>query len=182
MSADYCRHLLLLFTGDPSPLSSRQRAVRHFARDRKNFSVLSLICRLWILDFTLTRDRISCLCRIYAHDARSIFIFSTHQAFADNSGRPQAVRATVGENLGAVKGCYTDAAKRNPNLAGKVILEWDVDDTGAVKRAIVKSSTLNDSATEACMIEKLKATRFTPAPKGVTTNITYPFVFARANP
>lgn len=105
--------------------------------------------------------------------------FSTHLAFAGSSGQKQAIRATVRENLATVKGCYTDAIKRNPNLAGKVVLEWDVDDTGAVKRALVKSSTLNDAATETCMIDKLKATRFTPAPKGVTTNIIYPFIFAK---
>lgn len=107
----------------------------------------------------------------------SLLLFSF--SWASGNTRAQSVRGTVRENLAAVKSCYDDSVKKNPNLAGKVVLEWDVDDTGSVKRALVKTSTLNDPDTENCMLDKLKATKFPPAAKGITTNIIYPFVFAK---
>jgi hypothetical protein len=83
------------------------------------------------------------------------------------------IRGKMKENLSSFKDCYEEGLKTNPKIGGRVVLEWDVDETGSVKRADVK-----DTAVENCMVDKLKAIKFPPAPTGQIVSVFYPFVFS----
>lgn len=99
-------------------------------------------------------------------------------SMADNKVGREEIKGKIKENLSSFKECYTEGLKANPKIGGKVVLDWDVDETGSVKRADVKSSTMKDPAVENCIVDKLKAMKFPPAPSGQMVNVSYPFVFS----
>lgn len=99
-------------------------------------------------------------------------------SMADNKVGREEIRGKIKENLSSFKDCYTEGLKANPKIGGKVVLDWDVDETGSVKRADVKSTTMKDATVENCMVDKLKAIKFPPAPTGQIVNVFYPFVFS----
>lgn len=87
------------------------------------------------------------------------------------------IKNKIKKNLSSFRDCYTEVLKTNSKLEGKVVLDWDIDDAGSVKRAEVKTSTLKDATVESCMLDKLKAIQFPSAPAGQVMNVNYPFVF-----
>ena len=74
--------------------------------------------------------------------------------------------------------CYEKELMRNPELAGKVTLEWVVDINGLVQKgsARIQASTLRSSAVERCLIRFIYRLKF-PKPDGGLCVIRYPFVF-----
>ena len=91
----------------------------------------------------------------------------------------EGVRKTVANNIKKLKECYSEELKNEPAIEGKVVLSWDIEDSGNVKTANVKSSTLKNSKTEDCMLVVIKSIKFPPAPKGTVANINHPFVFGK---
>ena len=88
----------------------------------------------------------------------------------------EAVAKTINAHLQEVRGCYERALIKDPGLAGKVVLEWTIGQTGAVTAAKTKSSTLKNSAVEGCILSALKTWQF-PQPRGGVVIISYPFLF-----
>ena len=74
--------------------------------------------------------------------------------------------------------CYEKELMRNPELAGKVTLEWVVDINGRVQKgsARIQASTFRSSAVERCLIRVIYRLKF-PKPDGGQCVIRYPFVF-----
>lgn len=88
----------------------------------------------------------------------------------------EAVAKVVNAHLQEVRGCYERALLREPSLAGKVVLEWTISLSGNVVTTRTKSSTLKNSAVEACILQSLKMWQFPPAKGGVVI-VSYPFLF-----
>ncbi|XXF79359.1 AgmX/PglI C-terminal domain-containing protein [Myxococcaceae bacterium GXIMD 01537] len=88
----------------------------------------------------------------------------------------EGVAKVVNSHLQEVHACYERALLREPGLAGKVVLEWTIATNGRVVAAKTKSSTLRNSAVEACILTALKSWTFPPATGG-NVIITYPFLF-----
>jgi hypothetical protein len=65
--------------------------------------------------------------------------------------------------------CYSMGVQRNPQLAGKVVLEIDVGEGGHAKTARVVSSTLNDGEVETCIAELAARWEFPGQPPGLLT-------------
>ena len=77
-----------------------------------------------------------------------------------------AVRAVVDAHMSAIQRCYEGALIRNPNIAGKVTLEWTIGTDGTVTKAGSKLATLNSTNDVIdCMLASLATWRF-PAPEG----------------
>ncbi|MFO0636784.1 MAG: AgmX/PglI C-terminal domain-containing protein [Nannocystaceae bacterium] len=72
--------------------------------------------------------------------------------------------------------CYNKQLARQPDLSGKVSLQWIIRLDGSVSGAKVKSSSLNNSDAESCMVRALQNWRF-PKPEGGVVEVEYPFVF-----
>ncbi|MEM6532267.1 MAG: AgmX/PglI C-terminal domain-containing protein [Myxococcota bacterium] len=73
--------------------------------------------------------------------------------------------------------CYAHALERVPELAGRIVAELDVVPTGAVKKASIAESTLDDTAVEKCVARVVRAFVF---PKNATpepTQVTYYWQF-----
>jgi outer membrane biosynthesis protein TonB len=88
----------------------------------------------------------------------------------------EAVAKAINAHLGEVSSCYERALLKEPGLAGKIVLEWQITTAGSVGFAKTKSSTMKSSAVEQCILSSLKTWRFPPA-KGAGVVITYPFMF-----
>ncbi len=88
----------------------------------------------------------------------------------------EGVAKVVNSHLQEVHACYERALLREAGLAGKVVLEWTIATSGRVVAAKTKSSTLRNSAVEACILNALKTWTFPPATGG-SVIITYPFLF-----
>jgi hypothetical protein len=88
----------------------------------------------------------------------------------------EAVAKVINSHLHEVSSCYERALLKEPGLAGKIVLEWQITTSGTVGFAKTKSSTMKSSAVEQCILTSLKTWRFPPA-KGAGVLITYPFMF-----
>ena len=88
----------------------------------------------------------------------------------------EAVAKVINSHLAEVSACYERALLREPGLAGKIVLEWNISTSGTVTTAKTKSSTMKSSAVEACILTSLKTWKFPPA-KGAGVVISYHLFF-----
>lgn len=87
------------------------------------------------------------------------------------------VGRVIHSHMAEIRYCYESSMIRNPDLEGKLEVDFTINSGGTVKSADVKSSTLNDPSLEDCVIRKLVRWRF-PKPKGgVEVAVSYPFIF-----
>ncbi|MBI5526011.1 MAG: AgmX/PglI C-terminal domain-containing protein [Deltaproteobacteria bacterium] len=78
------------------------------------------------------------------------------------------------------KYCYDRELTKNPNLFGKITVQFVIGSTGTVADARVSATEMNSEAVEDCLIRRVK-TWFFPAPRGGgQVFVTYPFVFTSA--
>jgi hypothetical protein len=92
------------------------------------------------------------------------------------SPEPDGVASTVREHLPTIKACYDRALKHTPNVGGKIVARFTIDDAGKVGTFAWQSDQMHSAAFNACAQQALEALRFTPA-KGAPVTVTFPFVF-----
>lgn len=88
---------------------------------------------------------------------------------------PDDVRRRVRAHISEVWACYKQGLARDPQLTGRVSVQFQIDARGAVKRAEVVGSTIADPAVGACIVKAARRWRF-PRPTGGHAEFTYPFV------
>jgi hypothetical protein len=88
------------------------------------------------------------------------------------------IDAVIKRNMNQIRYCYQRELTKNPNLGGKVTVKFVIDKAGAVSKAEIKGSTMNNSSVESCIAGRFL--RFTfPEPKGGgIVIVSYPFIFA----
>ena len=79
-------------------------------------------------------------------------------------------------NQTAVLGCYNTELKKNSQLKGKVVMNWQIGLDGKTRKVKVESSTLKNKPVEDCLLRQLKGAHF-PKPEGGMCQIRFPFVF-----
>ena len=90
---------------------------------------------------------------------------------------PELIRKVVHEHRAQIRTCYETQLTSKPNLAGKLVSAWTIDQSGAVTEAHTQESALHDHTVESCVAAKIKTWRF-PIPKGGgEVFVTYPFIF-----
>jgi hypothetical protein len=90
---------------------------------------------------------------------------------------PELIRKVVHEHRAQIRTCYETQLTTTPDLAGKLISAWTIDQSGTVTEAHTQESTLRERAVEQCVASKIKSWRF-PIPKGGgEVFVTYPFIF-----
>jgi hypothetical protein len=88
------------------------------------------------------------------------------------------IDAVIKRNLSSIRYCYERQLSRAPDLAGKVSIKFVISKSGAVSRAVIDSSTVNDDALESCLQSRFLHMAF-PEPKGGgIVIVSYPFLFA----
>ncbi len=90
----------------------------------------------------------------------------------------EEIARVIRQNLSRFKYCYEKELNANPNLAGKIAINFTIAPTGDVPQARVSESQMGNSTVEDCTTRVMKSLKF-PKPKGGgIVVVTYPFVFA----
>jgi hypothetical protein len=90
---------------------------------------------------------------------------------------PELIRKVVHEHRAQIRTCYETQLNSKPNLAGKLVSAWTIDQGGTVTEAHTQESTLRDHTVEQCVASRIRTWRF-PIPKGGgEVFVTYPFIF-----
>jgi hypothetical protein len=73
----------------------------------------------------------------------------------------------------ALVACYQRELVRDPDLGGRVVIDFVIED-GVVVSAHVSKTTLHDDVVEACLVAEFSAMRF---PEGGRAKVSYPLIF-----
>jgi hypothetical protein len=76
--------------------------------------------------------------------------------------------------------CYESELNTQPELAGKVAVQWTIGPDGAVPDAAVTETTLGSSRAQDCMLTKIRRWKFPEVPGGGIVTVTFPWVFKPA--
>lgn len=90
------------------------------------------------------------------------------------------IAAVIAKNMGQVRFCYEQGLQSEPNIQGRVSVDFTINGQGLVKSANVGSTTLNAKSVEDCMVLRLKSWKFPLPQGGVDVKVSYPFVLKRA--
>lgn len=89
------------------------------------------------------------------------------------------VIAKIRSRLGGIRACYERELRKNPTLAGKVTIEFAIEERGNVSGVKVAENTTGDTAVGECVANEIKRIpTFNPGPEGGKVVFSYPFVFA----
>ncbi len=93
------------------------------------------------------------------------------------SGRlpPEVIRRIVQRHMGAIRTCYSDGLRKNPDLSGKVNVSFVIGRDGDVTSAKSTDYTLPDAAVRACIVKVFRTMTF-PQPEGGIVTVHYPIV------
>ncbi|MCS6915685.1 MAG: TonB family protein [Myxococcota bacterium] len=91
----------------------------------------------------------------------------------------ELIRRIIRRHINEVKFCYEKELTRNPNLQGRVMIQFTIANTGAVISSIVQSSTMGSPPVEQCIAAAVRRWEF-PKPQGGIVIVTYPFVLKAA--
>lgn len=87
----------------------------------------------------------------------------------------------IRQRISAIRACYERELRRNPQLNGKVTVEFTIQTTGTVSGVRATENTTGDDAVAACVVSTVQRFRFNPGPEGGSVTFSYPFVFAPQN-
>ncbi len=96
-----------------------------------------------------------------------------HQPVVLGAMATEAVTGALDGQKSAIQACYDTHGAAG--LSGKVLVRFSIGKEGQVKSAEVKSTSLRHPATEACVVEVVKATRFPQPGKGGIVIASVPF-------
>jgi outer membrane biosynthesis protein TonB len=88
-----------------------------------------------------------------------------------------AVREAIARERRALRNCYESALLTKSQLAGKLVLRFQITAVGNVVSTRIENTTLNTPQFESCIEGVIKAIMFPKAPNGQPTTVIYPFVF-----
>ena len=92
----------------------------------------------------------------------------------------EIIRRIIRRHINEVKYCYQVELQGNPNLYGRVVVQFTIAATGQVVVSRVQTSTLNNSKVESCIAQAVRRWLF-PKPKGGgIVIVSYPFVLKSA--
>ena len=81
----------------------------------------------------------------------------------------------VRAHQGGIKYCYETELMRQPKLGGKVVVSWRIDLDGRVQSARIRTTSMNNTSVEACLVRQIGRWRF-PKPAGTMVDVSYPFL------
>jgi len=95
---------------------------------------------------------------------------------ADGLSQTQ-IKSVVDRNLSRIKFCYDSQLRRNPNLAGKMIISFTIVASGRVSAVNLRTVRLKGTEMESCIRQAILSWRF-PAFSGDPITVDYPFIFS----
>jgi hypothetical protein len=84
----------------------------------------------------------------------------------------------IKRHMNQIRYCYQRELTKNPALGGKIVIKFVIAKDGTVSSAEKKTSTMNNSAVEQCIVGRFMRMVF-PQPKGGgIVIVSYPFIFS----
>ncbi len=88
------------------------------------------------------------------------------------------IRRVVRAHINEVRGCYDQGLARDPNLRGRVEVQFAIGPTGSVSSSVVSESSVADAAVGQCIAKAVRRWRFPTGALGGSALVTYPFTLA----
>jgi TonB family protein len=85
------------------------------------------------------------------------------------------IRRVVRAHINEVRSCYNQGLVRNPNLRGRLAVQFTIGGTGVVTNAVVGETSLSDPQVGRCVAKAVKRWRFPKPQGGGIVLVTYPF-------
>ncbi len=99
---------------------------------------------------------------------------AVEEMFGGNLDR-NVVSQTVQRRISAIKACYERELKSNPTLAGKVVVQFTIEESGRVGTTTVTTDTTGEPRVGQCIALTISRFKF-PSPEGGAVTASYPFV------
>lgn len=90
----------------------------------------------------------------------------------------EIIQRVVRQNRRQIQHCYEQRLQRNPDLAGRITMQWTISPTGDVVSASVQNSTVNDTEVEQCMRRRIMQWVFPEPDGGGVVRVNYPWNFS----
>ena len=88
-----------------------------------------------------------------------------------------SVDMVIKSEMSRFRSCFIKEARKNPKLAGVVVVQFSINNEGKVTGGKVKESSLNSPLVEKCLVRSIYGLRFSPPKEGIAV-VTYPFSFS----
>jgi hypothetical protein len=85
------------------------------------------------------------------------------------------IRRIVRAHVNEVRSCYNAGLTRNPNLDGRVLIQFSIVGNGKVASSVVQENTTKDKQVGDCIAKAVKRWQFPRVGKGGTALVSYPF-------
>lgn len=102
------------------------------------------------------------------------------EATADSGLDMDAIGAVIARNQGQIRFCYEQGLQGDPNLSGRVAVDFTIGGNGSVKIANIANSSLASKIVEDCIMLRLRSWKFPLPQGGVDVKVSYPFNLRRA--
>ncbi len=89
------------------------------------------------------------------------------------------IRRVVRAHINEVRNCYNVGLARDPLLAGRVAIQFQIGNTGKVPMAVVAKSTVKDDRVGNCIAKAVRRWKFPRPRDGGMVIVTYPFLLSR---
>ena len=112
-------------------------------------------------------------------------IRATSDEEADESGRLKSamdreiIQEVVREDRDGLRACFNEALASDPELTGRLVIQWVIGSTGEVVSAEVFESELENDAFHECVTDLVLEWEFPPPDGGGVVRVNYPFNFSR---
>ncbi|NOY28238.1 MAG: AgmX/PglI C-terminal domain-containing protein [Oligoflexia bacterium] len=128
---------------------------------------------------TAPADRISTQGQLTARHAQVYDVNEELPANADaNALKAATIQVAIKQQMRGIRQCYQRELRRDPSLAGKVIVWFLIDTDGTVSRARLKETTMSNVVVEDCIVAQVTEMSF-PHPQGAkVVPVSFPFRFS----
>ncbi len=87
------------------------------------------------------------------------------------------IAEVIKRNLGQIRYCYERQLSSNPDLYGKLLVQFTIGADGTVMGPSIGQTTMKSAMVEGCVLRRVAGWKF-PLPKGGTqVRVSYPFLF-----
>lgn len=90
-----------------------------------------------------------------------------------------SIRDVIMRNMGQIRYCYEQGLQRQPTLAGRVSVGFQIAGSGGVSVANIRHSSVRSAQVESCIVGKIRNWKFPKPHGGVNVAVVYPFNLQR---
>jgi metallo-beta-lactamase class B len=108
--------------------------------------------------------------------ASAVVAWGVPDSIVEGDTTREIVGRIIRRHINEVKYCYEQELLRQPDLVGKIDVQFTVAVSGQVSAAAVQRSTIGNARVEGCTVAAVRRWQFPPPFNGGTAIITYPFV------